>query len=1083
MRRFDLMFAMIWMSALPPAMAAANFAQFPAESAFRTPAPNVIVSVDNARSMDTNDVPSAGATHITRLQALRQLLQTLFAPDALPDDAIRLAYQSTHGCNQLPAEGRTIPAACARNRQTNRMAPLHGAADTAEASTRGAFWRWLDDLKTGDGLPATDLLDGAGAYLMQTDAENPWNDSPGTSQNASALKTCRRAYHLFLTDGAFASQNPSRLPSPVVIPRLPDGTAFDPTTNLQLRIFQGKSATASPSALALRYWAQDLQPAIADRISPIYAQPANEVHTADSRSLVLSPYWNPQNDPATWQHMVNFTVDLGSETTNANANAKASAPPMFSTLDGSFGGADYDRLLLGTLAWSDPSSSAEAMRQDLWHAALNSRGRHFQIGGSLAALQQTMTGILARIAPSGGQTISGYASNGGSATFISSYEASGWSGQIVSNLQAPGSGEATPNPDWGPQPTRGAADKLDAITHTDQRVILTHDGERGMPFRWDSLAKAQQTQLQSHGASTSYGADLVRYLRGDRSQESTSTNASIDTGTATRFRARASRLGDIVHSRMWHVGKPASGHADRSYRSFAAQRATREPMLYVGANDGMLHGFGARTGDERIAYVPRGAHANLHLLAAQGYRHHYYVDGSPFTADALIGSAWKTLLVGSMGAGGPGFFLLDVTAPDQFTESAADALVVMDRTDGGDPDIGHVFAVPTVDEANPQRSLQVTRLNNGRWALVLGNGYGSAKGQPVLLIQYLDGARELVKIAATPSANGTAPISNGLSAPQFLDVNSDGIPDAVYAGDLQGRLWKFDIAAASDQRWKVAFDGSPLFATVHNGKTQPITVAPLLRVNTDSGGLLVAFGTGQELGEADSGDGSVQTVYSVMDYTRYRLEDSGVDKGKVAVDASRTGLPSPAASRAELMAQSVQGSLLTGASAGGRSYWALQGAPFTYCLRTPCSTDEKKGWYLDLPADRERVLDPLSFYGGGQVLEIISRVPATTITTGAGAASGAPVEACEQDPRPGLTYRTLLHIATGAAPKTRILDTNGDGRVTGEDAPASRATAARHELRLIAKGGAQMRQGSDDRTDRLEALPTRVLRPSWRQLK
>ncbi|QIL82681.1 hypothetical protein G7047_24145 [Diaphorobacter sp. HDW4A] len=1073
MRRFGLMFLIVLISIRPSAMAAANFAQFPAESAFRTPAPNVIVSVDNARSMDTQDVPTAEAGRITRLQALRQLLQTLFTPDALPDDAIRLAYQSTQGCNQLPAEGRIIPTTCTRNQQTNRMAPLRGAASLAEASTRGAFWRWLDELKTGDGLPATALLDNAGAHLMQTDAENPWSDSPGTPQAASTLKTCRRAYHLFLTDGAFAKQNPSSLPAPAAITRLPDGTVFEPASNPQLQVYQDKSATAatmtSPSALALHYWAQDLQPTLTNRISPIYTQPGDEVHTADSRSLVLCPYWNPQNDPATWQHMVNFTVDLGS------GSAKAGAPPLFSALDGNFGGADYDRLLLGSLAWPDPSSSTEAMRQDLWHTALNSRGRHFQIGGSLTALQQAMSTILARIAPNGGQTISGYASNGGSAMYVSSYEATHWSGQIVSNLLAAGSGtgDVPPNPNWGQPPRNSTADKLDALTSIDQRVILTHDGDRGVPFRWDALAKPQQTQLQSHGASMSYGPDLVRFLRGDRTLESV--------GTATGFRARASRLGDIVHSRMWHVAKPASGHTDNSYRRFAAQQAARAPMLYVGGNDGMLHGFSAKTGDERIAYVPRGVHANLHLLAAHDYRHHYYVDGSPFTADALVGTEWKTLLVGSMGAGGPGFFVLDVTTPDKFAESGAAALVVLDRTDDADADIGHVFAAPTVDQANSQRSLQVTRLNNGRWALVLGNGYGSANGQPVLLIQYLDGAQELLKIAAKSSANGATPISNGLSAPQFLDVNSDGIPDVVYAGDLQGRLWKFDIAAASDQRWKVAFDGSPLFAAVRNGKMQPITTAPLLRVNTDTGGLLVAFGTGQELSETDSGDDSVQSVYSVMDYTRYRLQDSGADKGKAAVDASRSELPNPAASCAELMAQGVQSEALTGTAAASRTYWALQGAPFAYCLRMPCAVNEKKGWYLDLPADRERVLDPLSFYGGGNVLEIISRVPATT--TSSETASGAPVEACEQDPRPGLTYRTLLHIATGAAQKARILDTNGDGQVSSEDAPASRATAARHELRLTAKGGAQTRQGSDGKTDRLEALPTRVLRPSWRQLK
>ncbi|WP_319016925.1 pilus assembly protein [Diaphorobacter aerolatus] len=515
--------------------------------------------------------------------------------------------------------------------------------------------------------------------------------------------------------------------------------------------------------------------------------------------------------------MVNFTVDFG---------GASAAPDTY---------ADYDQLLVGTLAWPDPFASIDAMRQDLRHAALNSRGQHFQIGPSVDQLKQAMSGVIARIVPSDGQVISGYASNGGNATYVAAYEASGWSGQIHASLLEPGPEKGVPNPEWGLPPRHSTAASLDSLASVDQRVILTHNGATdqggGIPLRWQSLSLAQQAQLQSHGSSASYAQNLVQFLRGDRSLESNDPS--------TGFRMRRSRQGDIVHSRIWHVGKPMSGHADKGYRDFSIQHASRPPVLYVGGNDGMLHGFSARTGDELVAYVPLGAHPHLHLLAAQDYRHRYYVDGSPFTGDALIGTQWKTFLVGAMGAGGPGYFVLDATSPERFSESAASELVVMDRTDGSDPDVGHIFAAPTLDEANARRALQITRLNNGRWAVVLGNGYGSANGRPVLLIQYLDGARELIKIAATapsPTTAGKTPmVANGLSAPQFLDVNSDGIPDAVYAGDLQGRLWKFDIAAASDQRWAVALGGAPLFTAVRNGKSQPITVAPVLRVHPEVG--------------------------------------------------------------------------------------------------------------------------------------------------------------------------------------------------------------------------------------------------------
>ncbi len=1068
------------------------FAQFPAESAFRLPAPNLIVSVDNALSMETQDVAAAsvglkdtaaGSSPISRQQALKQILAELFSADQLPDDSVRLAYQSTHGCDALPASSRAISPACVRNQHSNRMAALRGRGEANEASTRAAFLRWVRELPTGTGLSAQSLVLQAGEYLMQSDAESPWSDQPGTAQATSQQKSCRRAYHLLFTDGTTPAKPQDLQPPAKAISTLPDGTAFDPASNPQLQIYAAASKAASPSTWALRYWATDLQPALPNGLTPEMRRTEDEIQASADRRLALSPYWNPRNDPATWQHMVQFTVNLG-------AGSDSADPPLprFDPARGTWSGADYQRLLLGSMPWPDPHQSASAMRQDLWHAAINSRGQHFQIGGSLDQLRRAVSGIVAQVSAGSGRTISGYASDGQSTSYTAVYEASSWSGYVLSNRLPDASGDASPNPDWGTlatrplQPQRTTADHLDALSDADidRRLVLSHDGDRGVPFRWDALSAAQQAQLQS--------PDLLRFLRGERSMEAPQQSDG--------FRTRRSRQGDIVNSRLWHVGAPANGHADKSYRDFANRLATRMPMLYVGGNDGMLHGFSAATGEEVLAYVPRGVIRHLPQLAEPSYRHRYFVDGSPFTGDVLLGSAsnpqWKTLLVGTLGAGGPGYFVLDVTTPSaprnpasgNFTEANAGDLVVMDRTDGSDPDVGHIFAVPTLDEANARRTLQITRTNNQRWAAILGNGYGSANGQPVLLVQYLDGARELLKIPAVAQSTGGKGASNGLSAPQFLDVNADGIPDFVYAGDLAGQLWKFDISAASDQRWRALGNGAPLFTAKRNGRAQPITTAPVLRVHPEIGALMLAFGTGQNLTEADAGDASVQSVYGIMDYARYVIQDSGADKGKVAIDTDRRNLPTVAQSREDLMPQGVQqgaGTSGSGTSAH-KTFWQLQGTPFTYCTKTPCATGEKKGWYLDLPAERERVLDPLAFYGSGQILEIISRVPPTTAT---GATNGLPEEACEHDPRPGQTYRTLLSITAGTPPRSRTMDTDGDGRYTDSDAPASRTTAASRELRLtsIQRSGITVRKGSDGSSEPLRALPTRVARPSWRHLK
>jgi type IV pilus assembly protein PilY1 len=201
-------------------------------------------------------------------------------------------------------------------------------------------------------------------------------------------------------------------------------------------------------------------------------------------------------------------------------------------------------------------------------------------------------------------------------------------------------------------------------------------------------------------------------------------------------------------------------------------------MLYVGANDGMLHGFEAGSGNERLAYIPRGiAEGPLRKLSDTNYSHQYMVDGSPFTGDALTGGAtktWKTVLVGSLGAGGRGYFVLDVTNPANFTTSmsttAVADFVLTDMTASTDADIGHMVSPPAVDDASANRSSQIVKLNNNRWAVVMGNGVNSTNEAPVLLIQYLDEGRELVKLSPCVQPIATTVSASSQPAPRVSPV-------------------------------------------------------------------------------------------------------------------------------------------------------------------------------------------------------------------------------------------------------------------------------------------------------------------------
>ncbi|MDR0217255.1 MAG: pilus assembly protein PilC, partial [Comamonas sp.] len=505
-----------------------------------------------------------------------------------------------------------------------------------------------------------------------------------------------------------------------------------------------------------------------------------------------------------------------------------------------------------------------------------------------------------------------------------------------------------------------------------------------------------------------------------------------------------------------------------------------------------------------------------------GYAHRYYVDGSPMSGDIDIGSTttsdWRTYLIGTLGAGGRGYFVLDVTKPGptppaagstslapatNFSESNAASLVVMDKTAAAitdaagtskpldtnvDSDIGHIFGSPVVAESNFQRALQITQMNNGRWAFISGNGYNSINERPVLLIQYLDGDKSLVKIPAVATGT-TESVQNGLSSPQLLDVNADGSPDFAYAGDLRGNLWKFDISSATASNWGVAFSGNPLFTANYTSSTgsssrQPITAPPTLRNNRTVGGLMVAFGTGRNLTEADRTDTSVQTVYSVLDNSRYTISASGSDKGKVTVKTTDP-VPSTVSGRSALQSQSVNNGTGSGASGTGdsanRNYWTLSSQEVVYaCDAGASSCSAKRGWYLDLPVAGERVSSSFDFYDGSNLLEIISEKPAS------GSATASGEEVCAPQPQAAKTFRTIINIASGSAPSVPIIDINGDGLFNASDMSSgknySRMTASGKELRFSNRNF-QIRKGNDGQTDKLARLPEVLVRPGWRQLK
>jgi len=1201
-----ILIALIW----APGLASADplsFVQYPAGTAYKAPIPNVILSVDTSGSMawcDQNGtINTSSSCGTSRIKYVAAGLKSVLIDSSKYDSQFRLAWQS-FACNGIPSNSGN----CGGKNAMGKFTGTH----------RADFGTWVSQLIATGSTPSQVLVWNAGKYLQTTGTYNPWNATPGTSDDAPLA--CRRAYHIFLTDGGwnfqytdggltgtsfksdmflgtktsnsttpptdptntiavanYDGQSIAALPTPA--PATADHAASpygvraysvtpaaDPTAD-QTRIYRDAYGTrvvntrndlgkykdpryefsyyAYPTLadIAFYFWSQDLQPNIPNAVIPKIRKSGSETFTDSGNSTTFEEYWNPKNDPAEWQHLVQYTIGYG--TTAGNLPKVTGTSPQWS--GGTFGMYDtgFSSLAVGNTYWDDVTSKTadgtgtggyDAIRpQELWHMAINSRGKFYPVtGGDLTGVFSDIFDdiIVDTTAPiSGFTSASGSVSRVGTQSYQSTYIAADdpnsndnrWYGYVASDYIAT-DGSSAYNPDWGTNASgKGAttADKLDALTDLTQRAILTYDiagtSPGGIPFQWASLSTsstgASQQMWLNHGtvgssttlAGDGKGQDRLNFLRGDRTKE------AKNGGT---FRNRKTREGDIVNSAIWYTGAPADGYSSNSYSTFAKTNSSRLPMIYVGGNDGMLHGFSAKDGTEKIAYVPHGVFQNLYLLTDPTYAHHYYVDGSPLSGDVNLGSEaspdWHTYMVGTLAAGGRGYFVLDVTNPTSFSETNAAGLVVMDKTAAAagdaappgipadanaDPYIGHIFGQPTVATDNQQRALEITRTNDGRWALITGNGYNSVNETPALLIQYLDGDKSLkvIPTSATACPATIKPKGNGLSRPQFLDVNGDGVPDFVYAGDLCGNMWKFDISNSSGTvaatgiadttSWGVAFGGNPLVTAATAGASatrQPITAPPVLRVNTDVGGLMVAFGTGQNLTEGDRSDTSQQTFYSVLDNTRYDVETSGSNQGKVKVNLTNP-VPATVSGRSVLQAESVTGGTGSGTKGTGnsasRSFWKLTTTEVTYaCDASATGCTEQKGWYMDLPVSGERVTMSPAFYDGSGILEIISQKPAS------GSATASGEEVCAPQPQAAQTFRTLVGISSGKPATPPILDVNGDGIFNATDEGYARMTASPIELRFSTKTQ-QVRRGNDGVVDKLAKLPELLVRPNWRQLK
>lgn len=526
---------------------------------------------------------------------------------------------------------------------------------------------------------------------------------------------------------------------------------------------------------------------------------------------------------------------------------------------------------------------------------------------------------------------------GDNTSYATRYDSGPWTGDLLAYPIGLTTGVAdTTHPIWN----SSAQAQLDQTTPTGRKIV-SYTGaagpNQGIQFQPTTastptkLSTAQQNLLNSTTTppGPADGADIVAYLRGNRSKETNGT-----------YRLRAHLLGDIIHAEPVEVRAPFANYGDTGYRTYKATNASRTKIILQGANDGMVHAFNAATGAEEWAYVPNLLMANLNNLASKNtFSHKFYVDATPVASDVDFNNTggsggsgdWRTIAVGGLGKGGRGYYALDVTTTTFADEAAVASKVLWEFPNSATNatvklNVGYSFGRPIITKTRAQGwvVLVTSGYNNGTNP---GDSGGDGQGY-LFVLNAQSGA--LIKAIGTGVGSATDPSGFARISGYVAAGDIDNTVEYVYGGDLKGNVWRFDLTGSDSNSWNVRklaalADGS--------GNFQPVTTEPeLANVRITSGAYkrFVYVGTGRYLGDTDIPGTTGANANASQTQAMYGLVDDLSDPG-----VSGTVIPSP---RTSLLQQTFT------ASGADRNASAAS-----------VNFSTQKGWFIDLPGAGERV--------------------------------------------------------------------------------------------------------------------------------
>ncbi len=905
---------------------------------------------------------------------------------------------------------------------------LRGVRDFSIGTpTRNAFFSALYTMPATGGTPLRQSMDQVGQYFSVRGDIGPWSSSPGTGSTTNITTTqlaCRKSYHLLMTDGLW-NQNQATTPaarldvdSQTNLPTITEpstGQTYTYNPNTAAIYRDGWPNTLAD--VAMYYWATDLHNSLANKVPPTNGSNA----TTD------------RGDHAFWQNLTTYTVSLG--VTGSITDRSVIPPP---------GG------------WPRPPNAADVqggqesstMVDDLWHAAINGRGKFVLANDSQdfeSALQAFLQSIQEATDLSTGSDVGSTINiaNSGNKRFVSEYNSGYWSGDVkaynISNQGATGT-----QPVWSAnaQMPNNALRNIFAWDPNSSTAIEFKNGVLPAPLRVASL-----------WGGTAPADTLIDFLRGDRSLEGISYRCRGNFGRTSRtpdcqvtINEGKGKLGDIVNSTPLYIGKtsvdltyqylPSSIAGGGSYRAHIAGKKSRGTtgVIFAGANDGMLHAFDESTGVEKFAFIPNAVFNKLYKLADRQYGtnslpHEFFVDGSLSETDAYLSGAWTNMLLGSTGAGARSVFALKLNTANPGNLSGNN--VAWEFNDNSaSPEASKLGYVLQPIEAGPMK--------NGQWVAIFGNGTDSPNGGAHLFIVNLSTGQPIKVIQVGATTN------NGLGGVALIR-NADQVIVGAYAGDKTGKLWRFDLESTSTAQWVAGWGNKPIFDA---GKS--ITAAPAL-VTHPKGGQVVVTGTGRLIYEDDPStptineddliDLSVQTLFGIWDSTPI---GSASSTGNVTIVKNQ-------------LVEQTFSSLTSSIPGDTRRYWSLSRNPIAWTD----PTSPKKGWFinLNLAAGQRHVFPAKNLLGIGYVPTIAPL----------GSTDGCTTTSAKQ-------YNILLDLVTGQGFNKVTIDIGNSSSVGGyETIPSAKDEST---FNVPCQGNSCLRLGGRDPSN----TPTRFIQRNWVEL-